>query len=205
MNRLMNWKDFRRGFWLALAAALIVWGLSTRATAEDKPRTWKVRIQPQGRRVVAAPQTAQAAPKIAVPLPRATQKPAASARRVIRFPDEDWTVTIVPNEKTDVEIHGRSYNDVYRSIPYRRTEYLANPSYRHDATMELLFGKLRPTTIVRQYTPKVVKTPKYTVYKPYLASQRELYWSSGTYLGPFGWRYRWGPSYPVYPRRPLLY
>jgi len=49
----------------------------------------------------------------------------------------------------------RSYADVYRSIPFSRAEYLANPSYRHDAAMEILFGKLRPTTIIRNATPPV--------------------------------------------------
>ena len=50
-------------------------------------------------------------------------------------------------------INGKGYEEVYRSIPFSRTEYLANPSYRHDATMEILFGQLRPTTIHRHDTP----------------------------------------------------
>jgi len=44
-----------------------------------------------------------------------------------------------------------SYLDVYRSIPFIRAEYDANPSYRHDATMEILFGQLRPT-VVHKYS-----------------------------------------------------
>lgn len=38
----------------------------------------------------------------------------------------------------------RNYWTVYRSIPFSRAEYDANPSYRHQATMELLLGELRP-------------------------------------------------------------
>jgi hypothetical protein len=40
-----------------------------------------------------------------------------------------------------------AYWCVYRTIPFIRTEYLANPAYRHEATMEFLFGQLRPTVI----------------------------------------------------------
>ena len=39
---------------------------------------------------------------------------------------------------------------MYGSIPYSQAEYIANPSYRHEATMEILFGELRPTTIVKR-------------------------------------------------------
>lgn len=42
-----------------------------------------------------------------------------------------------------------AYWAIYRSIPFIRTEFLANPSYRHDATMELMFGQLRPTVVHR--------------------------------------------------------
>lgn len=43
----------------------------------------------------------------------------------------------------------RTYRDAYRAIPFSRAEYEANPSYRHDAAMELLFGRMRPTVIHR--------------------------------------------------------
>ena len=41
------------------------------------------------------------------------------------------------------------YRDIYYSIPFRRAEYNANPSYRHEATIELLFNQMRPMTIQR--------------------------------------------------------
>lgn len=37
-----------------------------------------------------------------------------------------------------------TYADLYRSIPFSRAEYDANPSYRHDAVMEILTGNPRP-------------------------------------------------------------
>ncbi len=42
------------------------------------------------------------------------------------------------------QIDPRDYERVYRSIPFLRTEYEANRSYRHDATMEILLGVPRP-------------------------------------------------------------
>ena len=47
-----------------------------------------------------------------------------------------------------------SYKKIYNSIPYSRAEYLANPAYRHEATMELMFGELRPTTVHKHDTPR---------------------------------------------------
>lgn len=40
-----------------------------------------------------------------------------------------------------------AYAEVYNSIPFRRSEYLANPSYRHEATIEILLGQIRPKTV----------------------------------------------------------
>src|SRR5689334_15091468 len=46
-----------------------------------------------------------------------------------------------------------SYEQAYNSIPFSRAEYLANPSYRHDTAVEMVFGQLRETTIVRNSQP----------------------------------------------------
>lgn len=45
------------------------------------------------------------------------------------------------------------YREFYNSIPFNRTEYLANRDYRHEATMELLMGQLRPKTVVKFERP----------------------------------------------------
>lgn len=45
------------------------------------------------------------------------------------------------------------YRAIYDAIPFSRAEYDANPSYRHDATMEILFGQMRPTIIQRGPAP----------------------------------------------------
>ena len=46
-----------------------------------------------------------------------------------------------------------AYAEVYNSIPFRRSEYLANPSYRHEATVEILLGQVRPKTVANVSTP----------------------------------------------------
>ena len=44
-------------------------------------------------------------------------------------------------------INPRDYVKFYNSIPFRRSEYVANPSYRHEATMEMLTGQLHPKVV----------------------------------------------------------
>lgn len=42
-----------------------------------------------------------------------------------------------------------TYQEAYDSIPFSRAEYTANPAYRHEAALELVFGVQRSTTIVK--------------------------------------------------------
>lgn len=60
----------------------------------------------------------------------------------------------------------RRYREIYASIPFDRAEYEANPSYRHDATLELMFGKMRPTTIHRGHTTIDVNMPAPAPFVP---------------------------------------
>lgn len=78
--------------------------------------------------------------------------------------DDGWTIEIIPLPAGSKQAEmARNYYEVYQSIPYLCSEYQANPAYRHEATMEILFGKLRPMTIVkhtgRQASPPRVATP----------------------------------------------
>jgi hypothetical protein len=54
-----------------------------------------------------------------------------------------------------------TYKQALASIPFNREEYEANPSYRHDAAMELMFGTLRPTTMVRLTIPYFSRYPDF--------------------------------------------
>ena len=85
------------------------------------------------------------------------------------------SVTIVPLAPSSATVNGRSYDEVYRSIPFNHTEYLANPGYRHDATMEMLFGTLRPTTIVKDQQPQPIINDVPPLYQPYRWSQSDLW------------------------------
>lgn len=67
-----------------------------------------------------------------------------------------------------------TYAEAYAQVPFLRSEYEANPSYRHDAAMELMFGQLRPMTVIRQTVPYFSRYPdmfryRYPVF-PYTSS-----------------------------------
>ncbi len=81
---------------------------------------------------------------------------------------EEWTMEIQPAVKLSMEpsipfdargdvareaymvlIDPTAYTRIYNSIPFNRTEYDANPNYRHDSAMEILTGHPRHQTIVQ--------------------------------------------------------
>jgi hypothetical protein len=83
----------------------------------------------------------------------------------------------------------QSYRAVYNAIPFSRAEYDANPTYRHDATMEFLFGQLRPTVIHRGHTTVTVQQP----------DNGDIDWSPWVYYGRSGWYAPYpAPGYRVY-------
>lgn len=62
-------------------------------------------------------------------------------------------VAITPNPTTVPQ--AAAYQRIYNAIPFNRAEYLANPSYRHETTMELLTGNQRQIVVNRNYTPQL--------------------------------------------------
>ncbi len=81
-----------------------------------------------------------------------------------------------------------TYQEALNSIPFSRAEYEANPAYRHEAAMELMFGTLRPMTNIKQTVPYFSRYPdlyryRYPVY-PYPGGSGGgdrsifLYWNS---------------------------
>lgn len=93
-----------------------------------------------------------------------------------------------PIASMDSASRAQMYRDVYDSIPFSRAEYEANPSYRHDATMEFLFGQMRPTVINRQQRTQV------DVNMPSLP-----YYGAGLQFNRYGIYNRWSPyMYPPY-------
>jgi hypothetical protein len=95
-----------------------------------------------------------------------------------------------PQPVVAVADRARAYREVYDAIPFSRAEYDANPSYRHDATMEFLFGQMRPTVIHRGHTTVTVQQPD---------NGGGYDWSPYVYYGRSGW---YGPmpapGYRVY-------
>jgi hypothetical protein len=156
----------RRLFVVALAPALLVLAVAGPAGAEPQTvevrdaggEPWQVVIDP-----LEAPRLALQTQSLALqaPDPAADEPPAepvpvepvpedaaegadAEGRgvvvrepRVIRT--EEHGVEVIAVERAD-----SAYAAIYRSIPFSRAEYDAYPSYRHDATMELLTGNPRP-------------------------------------------------------------
>lgn len=96
---------------------------------------------------------------------------------------ENWSIEITPAQKVPVEVSAApvapvpeageataqkgarkvdaaEYQRIYRSIPFNRAEYNANPNYRHDSTMEILTGNARHQTIIERKTTNSVPAPQ---------------------------------------------
>lgn len=91
-------------------------------------------------------------PKPPIPAP----EPSADGLPVIvpgEYFDKEGVVSVEPPAgRVDPRYMSQMYWEIYKSIPFIRAEYNANPSYIHDATMEFLFGQMRPTVIHRGTT-----------------------------------------------------
>jgi hypothetical protein len=80
--------------------------------------------------------------------------PAIDGLPIITPGESDWCcdskpVVSPPEGSVDPRYLSQMYTEIYKSIPFIRAEYNANPSYLHDTTVEFLFGKMRPTVIHR--------------------------------------------------------
>ena len=148
----------------------------------------------------------------AVEVPPAPEKPQPMESKTVDLAGDDgstttvvdgnWSIRITPKASSKSSLNEETlqkvadYNEIYESIPYRRAEYLANPSYRHDTAVEILFGEMRDTVIHRQDTPQRVQNPRPQIYRPdafpYIGDYRKFYWRQGLYS------LRYFPS-PIYP------
>jgi hypothetical protein len=106
-------------------------------------------------------------------------------------------------------VHPDDYLRVYTSIPFLRSEYIANPSYRHEATMEILFGQLRPTVVHKhpgQPRPHETQFPfENDIIRPY--SYYSLAPGAGYGRGPlpFAAPGAYGMNYNFYYPMPTVY
>jgi len=139
--------------------------------------------------------------------PVLTTKPAAPARTPVQFAkfttdvgqppglpfDGDTPkVTEHADDPSPPAMNGldmaKRYREIYNAIPFDRSEYEANPSYRHEAAMEILFGKMRPTVIHRNYSEIDVNLPQ----TPFMPAPYSPY-GFNSYFFPF-----FSPGYRVH-------
>jgi hypothetical protein len=161
----------------ATGMALIVAGAPASAARPAGDADWQVAIVPEqatvntdGPLVPPAPEPAEEIALQVEPAAAAADPPAPAEY----FEAPSHGIAIIPAESAKpVEVNGRTYEDVYRSIPFNHTEYMANPSYRHEATMEILFGQLRPMTIVKDQQAQPIVNQLPSPYQPYRYSLSE--------------------------------
>lgn len=113
------------------------------------------------------------------PSSRQVMDPPTSGATTTTFGD-GWTVHVVPGQAPAPTYQGRTYNEIYDSIPYRKSEHLANPSYRHDSTMEIMFGELRPTVIHRDQSQMMAPSPAMAPMYPPMYPWRPYNLGSGS-------------------------
>jgi hypothetical protein len=132
---------------------------STDASSESRSRTVTPAVYQQPAAEIApAPESVEPAPAPESPKPAGpalppgadpVAAPASNADPAMR------SVDLVPG----VMPRTMTYDEAYAAVPFSRTEYEANPTYRHQAALELMFHTLRPTTLVNNFTPRVIRYP----------------------------------------------
>ncbi len=137
----------RRIFLFALIPAVVLGARLARAevahvTSADGD-AWKIVIEPARQLIPVDTEDATAEPSD-IPAP-----PLALAQLSAPAPEgDDSGIAIEPNPITNAAEEGaRRYRTVHNSIPFSRSAFIVNPGYRHDATMELLLGQLRPASV----------------------------------------------------------
>ncbi len=126
---------------------------------------WSIEIRPASSRLTetelqAGPAVVPVAYQEEAPAPESKSEPPAGEPKPIGPLLPSPAVT-EPSPQPVTPQARMSYAEAYAAIPFSRTEYEANPAYRHQAALELMFGVLRPTTLVQQYTPRASRYPDF--------------------------------------------
>ncbi len=188
MNPLLSLQTYRSyRFWFYVGVAAVLFVMSGRSRAgevtvrSDDGQPWTIEIRPAAR-AAAAPLVPPAPEAIDVVPARLGLQLAAAQNLAIAAPGVDG-IEIQPGPDGSVVVNGQSYDAVYNSIPFSRAEYLANPGYRHEATMEILFGTLRPTTVHKNVPAQAEPEPLWTPYRPYIFAEWDQ-WQTSPLLHP---------------------
>lgn len=127
---------FLTGTAIAVAASATVVSAAPPNGAKEESVDWKIEIRPL--------ETSTAA--VSVTPPAMAEQPGLIS-----------AVTAAPG----VAAPRLTYAQAMASIPFNREEYEANPSYRHDAALEMMFGTMRPTMVVKQNIPYFSRYPDF--------------------------------------------
>lgn len=141
-----------------LTTALVIFGSLSASAAELSQSVttrfgdWQITVAPQTQEV--APAAVAAVPGIII-APQVAIQPADSGRALAGNPPPNAKASSGeqqpgPSAGYDPLVMAANYATVYNSIPFLRSEYDQNPTYRHDAAMEILFGQMRPMVVNRQ-------------------------------------------------------
>ena len=106
----------------------------------------------------------------------------------------DSSLPVIRPRFAAAENPATSYQEVYKSIPFNRAEYLANPSYRHEATISLMLDQPYVTNgpkDIPQRVPDAVKMSPWSKTTPWFNSGGNLFPFPGANYG-FGF----GPYWP---------
>jgi len=206
---------FRRMFLLALIPAVILAGRIAKSevvhvsTAEGSD--WTITITPAAKSAPVVPHaampTALPAPSpplvsrqsvpVSAPAAENPSPPVAEEPLVPAVSTENGVV-IAPNPSPAPQVS--AYKAIYDAIPFNRTEYLANPSYRQEMAMELLTGHQRQIVVHRNYTPQLNEPlPRH----PLFLYNRYGFHGAGLGYGAFPYGHGFGINH--YPGHPPAY
>lgn len=208
----------RRAFLLALIPAVVLAGRIAKSEVVRVPAgdgsEWSIEITPASKSIaaVAIPDEADVAlPPLPAPprslayvqaaaapeAPAETPPPAAEvAEPPAPVERQEGGIVIAPLPSSAPQVS--DYERIYNAIPFNRTEYLANPSYRHEMAMELLTGNQRQIVVHRNYTPKLnTPTPRSPLF---LYNRYGGYYGGGMGYAPgpygYGLGFNYTPGYP---------
>ncbi len=143
-------------FLMILLYASIVFSGERVVTIPDGNSLWQMRIHPQDNSSNQT-KTSHADTSKIIPVRYTKIVDVPQKLPEVSLPATTLSTTTKPAPETicNHSPTASTYEAIYRSIPFSRAEYLANPSYRHEATMEMMMGQLRPTVIHKTYRARV--------------------------------------------------
>ena len=147
--------------------AVTVLSVGTIQTTAAEPGAWTITIAPYAgaARTIFIPAPGTSAPILldqnaSAGLPGEATESSNSEDSPLVRPDDAGSVVhaaVASDSEARRVVDPAEYRRVYASIPFSRAEYDAYPGYRHEATMELLLGQLRPRFVFPAGTSPAIR------------------------------------------------